>query len=87
MHEYDVTPGLHANGYRSVLCILENLLKTIAKMLRAVDADCHKIFFRANEYLDKLELCSDVLHQLRALLCYAQILISECVLSTKHKSS
>ena len=75
-------PGLEINGYRSLLSLLESLLLVIGKILKTITADCCNVFFRANEHLDKLDLCSDILHQIRALLYYAEILMSKYNCST-----
>ncbi|XP_076815619.1 hormone-sensitive lipase-like [Clavelina lepadiformis] len=72
---YDVVPGLEVNGYRSILAVLESLLLIIISTLRTVSAECGKTFFQGNFYVDKLHIYSDILHQLRALLYYAQMLI------------
>ena len=75
---YDVSPGLQANGYRSLLRLVECLLVGIIQILQCIESDRTRTFFRANEHLDKLEMYSDILHQLRALLYYAQFLIGVC---------
>uniref|UniRef100_H2YQA4 Hormone-sensitive lipase N-terminal domain-containing protein n=1 Tax=Ciona savignyi TaxID=51511 RepID=H2YQA4_CIOSA len=72
---YDVVPGLQANGYRSLLALLETLLLHIIQLLRTIYTDRGNTFFRANSYIEKLSSYSDVLHQLRAILYYAQILM------------
>ena len=73
---YDVSPGLEANGYRSLLSMLESLLLGIIQLLRTIQTSREYTFFRINEHLDKLEIYSNILHQMRALLYYAQILMS-----------
>ena len=77
VQKYDVMPGLKINGYRSLLSLLQSLLLVIAKILKTVSSDYLKVFFRGHEHLDKLELCCDILHQIRALLYYAQIMMSK----------
>lgn len=79
VHSYDIVPGLQANGYRSLLSLLECLLLTTIQLLNSVLVNCKNTFFRGNEYLHKLRLHSDVLHQLRGLLYYAQVLMSKCI--------
>ncbi|XP_078482715.1 hormone-sensitive lipase [Ciona intestinalis] len=72
---YDVVPGVQANGYRSLLALLEALLLQIIGLLRTMHSDRTNTFFRGNSYIDKLSVYSDVLHQMRAIMYYAQILI------------
>ena len=75
MHRYDVVPAIQANGYRSLLSIVESLVLNIIKVLQKVSTNRDAYFFRGNQYSEKLRLCSDILHQLRGLLYYAQILM------------
>ena len=83
-YRYDVSPGLQANGYRSLLSLLESLLLGIIQSLRSIQSGRTKTFFRGNEHLDKLEIYSDILHQMRALLYYAQVLMSMFVILSSY---
>lgn len=74
-HKYDASPEIKANGYRSLLALLDSLMHIIVSHLQTICKEKNNIFFRANQYSDKLRALAQNLHQMRALLGYAQILI------------
>lgn len=74
-HKYDASPEVKANGYRSLLALLDSLLHIIVANLQIIHKEKKNVFFRANRYSEKLRALAQNLHQMRALLGYAQILI------------
>ncbi|XP_077975941.1 hormone-sensitive lipase-like isoform X1 [Styela clava] len=74
-HKYDASPHIKANGYRSLLALLDSLCHLIVGHLQTICRERKNVFFRANQYSDKLRVLAQNLHQMRALFGYAQILI------------
>lgn len=73
---FDLDPETPANGYRSLLKVVLACTQHILHKCRYVTASRRNLFFRAAHNCSELEAYGAALTQLRALLCFAQRLLT-----------
>ncbi|XP_040183214.1 hormone-sensitive lipase isoform X2 [Rana temporaria] len=73
---FDLDPDTPANGYRSLLKVVLSCTQHILHKCRYITASRHSLFFRAAHNCAELEAYGAALTQLRALLCFAQRLLT-----------
>ncbi|XP_071987589.1 hormone-sensitive lipase isoform X2 [Engystomops pustulosus] len=73
---FDLDPDTPANGYRSLLKVVLACTQHILHKCRYVTTSRRGIFFRAVHNCSELEAYGAALTQLRALLCFAQRLLT-----------
>ncbi|XP_053546850.1 hormone-sensitive lipase isoform X2 [Bombina bombina] len=73
---FDLDPDTPANGYRSLLKVVLSCTQHILHKCRYVTASRRSLFFRAAHNCSELEAYGAALTQLRALLCFAQRLLT-----------
>ncbi|KAG8433862.1 hypothetical protein GDO86_012289 [Hymenochirus boettgeri] len=73
---FDLDPNTPANGYRSLLKVVLSCTQHILHKCRYVTASRRSLFFRAVHNCAELEAYGAALIQLRALLCFAQRLLT-----------
>ncbi|XP_075047005.1 hormone-sensitive lipase isoform X2 [Mixophyes fleayi] len=73
---FDLDPDTPANGYRSLLKVVLACTQHILHKCRYVTASRRSLFFRAAHNCAELEAYGAALTQLRALLCFAQRLLT-----------
>uniref|UniRef100_A0A8C5QH12 Hormone-sensitive lipase n=1 Tax=Leptobrachium leishanense TaxID=445787 RepID=A0A8C5QH12_9ANUR len=73
---FDLDPDTPANGYRSLLKVVLSCTQHILHKCRYVTANRRSLFFRAAHNCAELEAYGAALVQLRALLCFAQRLLT-----------
>ncbi|XP_053308333.1 hormone-sensitive lipase [Spea bombifrons] len=73
---FDLDPDTPANGYRSLLKVVLSCTQHILHKCRYVTASRRSLFFRAAHNCAELEAYGAALTQLRALLCFAQRLLT-----------
>ncbi|KAM3922497.1 hormone-sensitive lipase isoform 2-T2 [Leptodactylus fuscus] len=73
---FDLDPDTPANGYRSLLKVVLACTQHILHKCRYVTASRRSLFFRAAHNCSELEAYGAALTQLRALLCFAQRLLT-----------
>ncbi|XP_030202930.1 lipase, hormone-sensitive a [Gadus morhua] len=76
-HHYDFEPETPANGYRTLVKVLQSCLLHIIDKTRYVATSCHGAFFRAEHNACELEAYCGALCQLRALMYLAQRLLHD----------
>ncbi|KAG7278778.1 hypothetical protein CRUP_019084 [Coryphaenoides rupestris] len=76
-HHYDYDAQTPANGYRTLVKVLQSCLLHIVHKARYVAANCRGAFFRAEHNACELEAYCSALCQLRALLYLAQRLLRD----------
>ncbi|CAL8298968.1 unnamed protein product [Lota lota] len=76
-HHYDFDAETPANGYRTLVKVLQSCLLHIIHKGRYVATNCHGAFFRAEHNACELEAYCSALCQLRALLYLAQRLLHD----------
>ncbi|XP_029432645.1 hormone-sensitive lipase isoform X2 [Rhinatrema bivittatum] len=75
-HIFDFEVGNPANGYRSLMKVVNACLQHIIHKSRYVAANCRSVFFRASHNCAELEAYCMALTQLRALVYFAQRLLT-----------
>ncbi|XP_072283331.1 hormone-sensitive lipase isoform X2 [Pyxicephalus adspersus] len=73
---FDLDPETPANGYRSLLKVVLACTQHILHKCRYITSSRHSLFFRAAHNCAELEAYGSALTQLRALLCFAQRLLT-----------
>ncbi|KAM8927941.1 hormone-sensitive lipase isoform 2-T2 [Pelodytes ibericus] len=73
---FDLDPDTPANGYRSLLKVVLSCTQHILHKCRYITASRRSLFFRAAHNCAELEAYGAALIQLRALLCFAQRLLT-----------
>ncbi|XP_063291970.1 hormone-sensitive lipase isoform X2 [Pelobates fuscus] len=73
---FDLDPNTPANGYRSLIKVVLSCTQHILHKCRYVTANRRSLFFRAAHNCAELEAYGAALTQLRALLCFAQRLLT-----------
>ncbi|KAM5132481.1 hormone-sensitive lipase isoform 1-T2 [Mantella aurantiaca] len=73
---FDLDPDTPANGYRSLLKVVLACTQHILHKCRYITSSRHSLFFRAAHNCAELEAYGAALTQLRALLCFAQRLLT-----------
>ncbi|XP_075696394.1 hormone-sensitive lipase isoform X2 [Rhinoderma darwinii] len=73
---FDLDPETQANGYRSLLKVVLACTQHILHKCRYVTSSRRSLFFRAAHNCAELEAYGAALTQLRALLCFAQRLLT-----------
>ncbi|XP_063798592.1 hormone-sensitive lipase isoform X1 [Pseudophryne corroboree] len=73
---FDLDPDTPANGYRSLMKVVLACTQHILHKCRYVTASRRSLFFRAAHNCAELEAYGAALTQLRALLCFAQRLLT-----------
>ncbi|XP_061189140.1 hormone-sensitive lipase-like [Saccostrea echinata] len=73
--KYDLSADTQANGYRSLLKVVQKCCINLLRLSRYVNANRSSLFFRGNFYSKELEAYVICLGQLRATLYYAQKLV------------
>ncbi|KAM4014747.1 hormone-sensitive lipase isoform 2-T2 [Anomaloglossus baeobatrachus] len=73
---FDLDPDTPANGYRSLLKVVLACTQHILHKCRYVTTSRRSLFFRAAHNCSELEAYGAALTQLRALLCFAQRLLT-----------
>ncbi|XP_073511997.1 hormone-sensitive lipase isoform X2 [Phyllobates terribilis] len=73
---FDLDPDTPANGYRSLLKVVLACAQHILHKCRYVTTSRRSLFFRAAHNCSELEAYGAALTQLRALLCFAQRLLT-----------
>ncbi|XP_040275643.1 hormone-sensitive lipase [Bufo bufo] len=73
---FDLDPDTPANGYRSLIKVVLACTQHILHKCRYVAASRRSLFFRAAHNCSELEAYGAALTQLRALLCFAQRLLT-----------
>ncbi|CAI9580407.1 unnamed protein product [Staurois parvus] len=73
---FDLDPNTPANGYRSLLKVVLSCTQHILHKCRYITTSRHSLFFRAAHNCAELEAYGAALTQLRALLCFAQRLLT-----------
>ncbi|KAM4703850.1 hormone-sensitive lipase isoform 2-T2 [Rhinophrynus dorsalis] len=73
---FDLDPSTPANGYRSLLKVVFSCTQHILHKCRYVTVNRRSLFFRAAHNCAELEAYGAALIQLRALLCFAQRLLT-----------
>lgn len=78
LSEYDLSPDIQANGYRSLVKVVHKCCLHLLQLSRHVSNHRTSMFFRGHHYSKELEAYVSVLGQLRAGLHYAQKLMPFC---------
>ncbi|KAE8593609.1 hypothetical protein XENTR_v10019218 [Xenopus tropicalis] len=73
---FDLDPSTPANGYRSLMKVVLSCTQYILHKCRYVTDNRRSLFFRAAHNCSELEAYGSALIQLRALLCFAQRLLT-----------
>ncbi|XP_056399602.1 hormone-sensitive lipase isoform X3 [Hyla sarda] len=73
---FDLDPDTPANGYRSLIKVVLSCTQHILHKCRYVTSSRRSLFFRAAHNCAELEAYGAALTQLRALLCFAQRLLT-----------
>ncbi|XP_052059671.1 hormone-sensitive lipase-like [Mytilus californianus] len=76
--DYDLSPDIHANGYRSLIKVVHKCCLHLLQLSRHISNNRTSMFFRGHHYSKELESYVSVLGQLRASLHYANKLIPFC---------
>ncbi|CAH1797098.1 unnamed protein product [Owenia fusiformis] len=80
-HAFDFKPSVPANGYRSVVKIVEKCCLHLVQLTRHITVNRGTFMFRSirgTHYVKELDAYVKVLTQLRAVLHYLQKLVSYC---------
>lgn len=75
---YDLSPDVPANGYRSLLKIIEKCCLRLLQLTRHITVNRDSMFFRSSFYCKELEAFVTALGQLRVCLYYVLKFISFC---------
>ncbi|XP_064613572.1 hormone-sensitive lipase-like [Liolophura sinensis] len=76
--DYDLSPDVPANGYRSLLKIIEKCCLRLLQLTRHITVNRDSLFFRSSFYCKELEAFVTALGQLRVCLYYVLKFISFC---------
>ena len=79
LSEYDASPDVKGNGYRSLLRVIHKCCLHLVQLLRHITINRDSILFRKSHYCKEVEAYVATLGQLRACLYYAQKLMSYCM--------
>lgn len=78
LSNFDLSPDIKANGYRSLIKIVHKCCLHILQIARHITHRRDSMFFRGHHYSKELEAYVSVLGQLRASLHFANKLIPYC---------
>ncbi|XP_067674831.1 hormone-sensitive lipase-like [Haliotis asinina] len=78
LSDFDVSPDLKGNGYRSLIRIVYKCCLHLAQLLRYIVVNRDSILFRRAHYCKEVEAYVSTIGQLRACLYYANKLINYC---------
>ncbi|OWF53834.1 hormone-sensitive lipase-like [Mizuhopecten yessoensis] len=76
--EYDLSPDVQANGFRSIIKIIHKCCLHILQLVRHIHVNRESMFFRSAHYSSELEAYVETLGQLRACLEHAYKLMDFC---------
>ncbi|XP_060086239.1 hormone-sensitive lipase-like [Ylistrum balloti] len=76
--EYDLSPDVQANGFRSIIKIIHKCCLHILQLVRHIHVNRESMFFRSSHYSSELEAYVETLGQLRACLEHAYKLMDFC---------
>lgn len=78
LSEYDLSPDVQANGFRSIIKIIHKCCLHILQLVRHIHVNRESLFFRSSHYSSELEAYVETLGQLRACLEHAYKLMDFC---------
>jgi hormone-sensitive lipase len=78
LSDFDLSPDIQGNGYRSLIKIVHKCCLHILQLARHITNRRESMFFRGHHYSKELEAYISVLGQLRASLHFANKLMPYC---------
>lgn len=76
--EYDLSPDVQANGFRSIITVIHKCCLHILQLVRHIHVTRTSMFFRASHFSAELDAYVETLGQLRACLEHAYRLMDFC---------
>ena len=82
--QFDYSPEVKGNGYRSLLRLLEHSIRAITEISAYCSTHRDKFYFRSHHYCLEVEAYTSLFQRTRELLQYAKILLDgpeDCLIS------